>query len=94
MEDLTETEIGGSVESFQKFLDSQRELFHNQIDHLQRIVVTQCKLTGVNPLSQEMVCLFPNLFINHKLLGLTPCYNFFFFFLSFEIIRRLLALCR
>ncbi|KAI9400235.1 hypothetical protein POPTR_002G209216v4 [Populus trichocarpa] len=54
MEDLTETEIGSSVESFQKFLDSQRELFHNQIDHLQRIVVTQCKLTGVNPLSQEM----------------------------------------
>ncbi|KAJ6404235.1 hypothetical protein OIU84_012421 [Salix udensis] len=54
MEDLTVTEIGSSVESFQKFLDSQRELFHNQIDHLQRIVVTQCKLTGVNPLSQEM----------------------------------------
>ncbi|KAB5527460.1 hypothetical protein DKX38_021307 [Salix brachista] len=38
MEDLTETEIGSSVESFQKFLDSQRELFHNQTDHLQRIV--------------------------------------------------------
>ncbi|KAJ6674906.1 HOMEOBOX PROTEIN LUMINIDEPENDENS [Salix viminalis] len=54
MEDLTETEIGSSVESFQKFLDSQRELFHNQTDHLQRIVVTQCKLTGVNLLSQEM----------------------------------------
>ncbi|KAH8489209.1 hypothetical protein H0E87_024743 [Populus deltoides] len=54
MEDLTETEIGSSVESFQKFLDSQREVFHNQIDHLGRIVVTQCKLTGVNPLSQEM----------------------------------------
>lgn len=54
MEDLTETEIGSSVESFQKFVDSQRELFHNQTDHLQRIVVTQCKLTGVNPLSQEM----------------------------------------
>ncbi|KAJ6972995.1 homeobox protein LUMINIDEPENDENS isoform X2 [Populus alba] len=54
MEDLTETEIGSSVESFQKFLDSQREVFHNQIDHLRRIVVTQCKLTGVNPLSQEM----------------------------------------
>ncbi|XP_011033582.1 PREDICTED: homeobox protein LUMINIDEPENDENS-like isoform X2 [Populus euphratica] len=54
MEDLTETEIGSSVETFQKFLDSQREVFHNQIDHLRRIVVTQCKLTGVNPLSQEM----------------------------------------
>ncbi|KAJ6319806.1 hypothetical protein OIU78_015255 [Salix suchowensis] len=54
MEDLTGTEIGSSVESFQKFLDSQRELFHNQTDHLQRIIVTQCKLSGVNPLSQEM----------------------------------------
>lgn len=56
MEDLSEIEIGNSVESFQKFVDSQRELFHSQIDELQKIVVTQCKLTGANPLSQEMVC--------------------------------------
>ncbi|KAK9945527.1 hypothetical protein M0R45_011040 [Rubus argutus] len=54
MEDLSEIEIGSSVESFQKFVDSQRELFHSQIDELQKIVVTQCKLTGANPLSQEM----------------------------------------
>ncbi|GAV83362.1 hypothetical protein CFOL_v3_26810 [Cephalotus follicularis] len=49
-----EIEIGSSMESFLKLMDSQRELVHNQIDQLQRIVVTQCKLTGVNPLSQEM----------------------------------------
>ncbi|GMH25994.1 hypothetical protein Nepgr_027837 [Nepenthes gracilis] len=47
-------EIGSSVESFQKVLDSQQELFHCQIDQFRNIVVTQCKLTGVNPLSQEM----------------------------------------
>lgn len=51
-----EIEIGSSVDSFQKFLESQRELFHSQIDQLQNVVVTQCRLTGVNPLSQEMVC--------------------------------------
>lgn len=53
-DDFSELEIGTSVDSFTRFVDSQRELFHNQIDDLQRIVVTQCKLTGVNPLSQEM----------------------------------------
>ncbi|KAG5072909.1 hypothetical protein JHK86_008120 [Glycine max] len=53
-EDFSELEIGSSTESFQKFLVSQRELFHSQIDQFQEIVVTQCKLTGVNPLSQEM----------------------------------------
>ncbi|KAK4847485.1 hypothetical protein QYF36_002416 [Acer negundo] len=49
-----EIQIGSSAESFGKFLDSQRELFHGQINQLQNIVVTQCRLTGVNPLSQEM----------------------------------------
>ncbi|WCJ21385.1 Homeodomain-like superfamily protein [Euphorbia peplus] len=53
-DNIEEIEIGKSVESFSKFVDSQKELFHGQIDQLQRIVVTQCKLTGVNPLSQEM----------------------------------------
>ncbi|KAK1294087.1 Homeobox protein LUMINIDEPENDENS [Acorus calamus] len=43
-----------SAESFGRFLESQRDLFHRQVEQLQRIVVTQCKLTGVNPLSQEM----------------------------------------
>ncbi|KAF8394550.1 hypothetical protein HHK36_020761 [Tetracentron sinense] len=49
-----ELDIGSSTETFQKFLESQKDLFHSQIDQLQNIVVTQCKLTGVNPLSQEM----------------------------------------
>ncbi|KAG2697376.1 hypothetical protein I3760_07G102300 [Carya illinoinensis] len=53
-DEFSELEIGNSVDSFQRFMDSQRELFHSQIDQLQKIVVTQCKLTGVNPLSQEM----------------------------------------
>ncbi|KAF3436407.1 hypothetical protein FNV43_RR23499 [Rhamnella rubrinervis] len=53
-EDFMEIEIGNSAESLEKFLNSQRELFHSQIDQLQKIVATQCKLTGVNPLSQEM----------------------------------------
>ncbi|KAI4349628.1 hypothetical protein L6164_010193 [Bauhinia variegata] len=53
-DDFSELEIGNSVESVQKFLVSQKELFHMQIDQLQRIVVKQCELTGVNPLSQEM----------------------------------------
>ncbi|KAL5795538.1 hypothetical protein ACOSQ2_000358 [Xanthoceras sorbifolium] len=53
-ENSLEIQIGSSVESFRKFLDSQKELFHSQIDQLQNVVVTQCRLTGVNPLSQEM----------------------------------------
>ncbi|EOX94988.1 hypothetical protein QUC31_004795 [Theobroma cacao] len=53
-ENLAEVEIGNTVESLQNFIDLQRELFHSQIDQLQNIVVTQCKLTGVNPLAQEM----------------------------------------
>ncbi|CAL0311084.1 unnamed protein product [Lupinus luteus] len=53
-DDFMEVEIGSSVESLQNFLASQRDLFHSQIDQFQQIVVTQCKLTGVNPLSQEM----------------------------------------
>ncbi|XP_010259673.1 PREDICTED: homeobox protein LUMINIDEPENDENS-like [Nelumbo nucifera] len=51
---FAELDVGNTEESFQRFLDSQKELFHEQIDQLQKIVVTQCKLTGVNPLSQEM----------------------------------------
>ncbi|XP_039128602.1 homeobox protein LUMINIDEPENDENS-like isoform X2 [Dioscorea cayenensis subsp. rotundata] len=46
--------VGDSVESFVRLLETQKELFHIQIDQLQKLVVTQCKLTGANPLSQEM----------------------------------------
>lgn len=55
---LMDVDVGDSAESFGRFLEAQRELFRSQVDHLQRIVVEQCKLTGANPLSQEMVLLF------------------------------------
>ncbi|KAG1371230.1 homeobox protein LUMINIDEPENDENS-like [Cocos nucifera] len=51
---IVELDVGKSVETLAALLDSQRELFHSQIDHFQKLVVAQCKLTGVNPLSQEM----------------------------------------
>lgn len=51
---LMEVDIGNSTESLQRFLELQKDLFHSQIDQLQNIVITQCKLTGANPLSQEM----------------------------------------
>lgn len=50
----SELEIGSSMESLEKLMESQKQLVHKQIDQLQNIVNTQCKLTGVNPLSQEM----------------------------------------
>ncbi|KAG5514298.1 hypothetical protein RHGRI_035638 [Rhododendron griersonianum] len=40
--------------SYQDLLLSQKELVHSQIDQLQNLVLMQCNLTGVNPLSQEM----------------------------------------
>lgn len=46
--------MDGSVESLVRLLDSQKKLFHSQVDQLHRVVVTHCKLSGVNPLSQEM----------------------------------------
>ncbi|KAI3800956.1 hypothetical protein L1987_29056 [Smallanthus sonchifolius] len=40
--------------SYERLLESQKELVSKQICELQNIVSTQCKLTGINPLSQEM----------------------------------------
>ncbi|KAL4572105.1 hypothetical protein LXL04_018874 [Taraxacum kok-saghyz] len=40
--------------SYEGLLESQKELLSKQISELQNIVSRQCKLTGVNPLSQEM----------------------------------------
>ncbi|XP_008789939.1 homeobox protein LUMINIDEPENDENS-like [Phoenix dactylifera] len=51
---VVELDVDSSVESLAALLDSQRELFRSQIDQLQKLVAAQCKLTGVNPLSQEM----------------------------------------
>ncbi|CAO2824495.1 unnamed protein product [Amaranthus hypochondriacus] len=50
----SEIVIGSSMDSFQKTMESQKQLFHSQIDQLRSVVITQCKLTGINPLSQEM----------------------------------------
>lgn len=46
--------VSSSTTSFSDLIDSQKELIQSQIEHLQNLVVAQCKLTGVNPLSQEM----------------------------------------
>lgn len=48
-------ELAAPTRSYQELLGEQKDLFQNQIEKLQEIVATQCKLTGVNPLSQEMV---------------------------------------
>ncbi|KAK9071783.1 hypothetical protein SSX86_008212 [Deinandra increscens subsp. villosa] len=47
-----------STTSYEELLESQKELISKQIYELQNIVSKQCKLTGVNPLSQEMQVLF------------------------------------
>ncbi|KAJ4776028.1 Homeobox protein LUMINIDEPENDENS [Rhynchospora pubera] len=43
-----------SLHSMESLLDTQRHLFHSQLDQLHRLVAAQCQLTGVNPLAQEM----------------------------------------
>ena len=52
-------EVGsGSVAgagSIPAMVAAQQKLLHEQVDQLQRLVVAQCRLTGVNPLAQEMV---------------------------------------
>ncbi|ONM34797.1 luminidependens protein1 [Zea mays] len=51
-------EVGsGSVAgagSIPAMVAAQQEILHEQVDQLQRLVVAQCRLTGVNPLAQEM----------------------------------------
>uniref|UniRef100_A0A0D9V9Y0 Homeobox domain-containing protein n=1 Tax=Leersia perrieri TaxID=77586 RepID=A0A0D9V9Y0_9ORYZ len=41
-------------DSIPAMVAAQQELLHAQVDQLQRLVVAQCRLTGVNPLAQEM----------------------------------------
>uniref|UniRef100_A0A803NB61 Homeobox domain-containing protein n=1 Tax=Chenopodium quinoa TaxID=63459 RepID=A0A803NB61_CHEQI len=45
----SEIDIGSSMESVQKGMELQKQLFHTQIDQLRNVVVTQCKLTGKRP---------------------------------------------
>ncbi|KAL8548585.1 hypothetical protein ACS0TY_007759 [Phlomoides rotata] len=47
-------EFAAPTRSYQELLGEQKDLFQNQIEKLQEMVAAQCKLTGVNPLSQEM----------------------------------------
>ncbi|KAM0836888.1 hypothetical protein ACQ4PT_062016 [Festuca glaucescens] len=47
-------EVGGAG-SIPAMVAAQQATLHAQVDQLQRLVVAQCHLTGVNPLAQEMV---------------------------------------
>eukprot|EP00250_Pteridium_aquilinum_P015085 c22366_g1_i1 orf=365-4585(+) len=38
----------------QSMLDAQRDKIHQQLQELQKVVVLQCRITGTNPLAQEM----------------------------------------
>ncbi|KAL3531440.1 hypothetical protein ACH5RR_010762 [Cinchona calisaya] len=53
-ENRLELVVSNSATSFNDLLDSQKDLLRGQIDQLENIIVAQCNLTGVNPLSQEM----------------------------------------
>ncbi|CAI9105345.1 OLC1v1004251C1 [Oldenlandia corymbosa var. corymbosa] len=53
-ENQLELVVSNSSSPIQDLLISQKELFRSQIEELENIVLTQCNLTGVNPLSQEM----------------------------------------
>lgn len=73
--------LSSSTTSFNDLIDSQKELIQSQIEHLQNLVVAQCKLTGVNPLSQEMVCVL-HLFVCNVCVSLdfdSLCRMMFFF---------------
>ncbi|KAJ8543310.1 hypothetical protein K7X08_005833 [Anisodus acutangulus] len=54
MENQLQLALSSPTTSFTSLFDSQKELFRSQIDQLENIVLHQCNLTGVNPLSQEM----------------------------------------
>nr|CAB3479356.1 unnamed protein product [Digitaria exilis] len=51
---LGEVGSGDGAGSIPAMVAAQQEMLHEQVDQLQRLVVAQCRLTGVNPLAQEM----------------------------------------
>lgn len=51
---LVESSGGADGGSIPAMVAAQQETLHAQVDQLQRLVVAQCRLTGVNPLAQEM----------------------------------------
>lgn len=55
---LAEAGSGAGAGSIPAMVAAQQEMLHEQVDQLQRLVVAQCRLTGVNPLAQEMVSRF------------------------------------
>eukprot|EP00249_Psilotum_nudum_P020041 c27534_g1_i1 orf=407-1156(+) len=52
--DFVTLEKPPDASSLQRLLDAQRQIIHRQIEDLQRLVVMQCRITGANPLSEEM----------------------------------------
>ncbi|XP_025888793.2 homeobox protein LUMINIDEPENDENS-like isoform X1 [Solanum lycopersicum] len=54
MENQLQLALTSPTPPLSSLLDSQKELLNSQIHQLQNIVVQQCNLTGINPLSQEM----------------------------------------
>ena len=52
---LVEAGSGTGAGSIPAMVAAQQQMLHEQADQLQRLVVAQCRLTGVNPLAQEMV---------------------------------------
>ncbi|KAK4732229.1 hypothetical protein R3W88_025217 [Solanum pinnatisectum] len=54
MENQLQLALTSPTTPFLSLFDSQKEILNSQIYQLQNIVVQQCNLTGVNPLSQEM----------------------------------------
>ncbi|WVZ67528.1 hypothetical protein U9M48_016590 [Paspalum notatum var. saurae] len=46
--------LGAGAGSIPAMVAAQQAMLHEQVDQLQRLVVAQCRLTGVNPLAQEM----------------------------------------
>ncbi|XP_006359408.1 homeobox protein LUMINIDEPENDENS [Solanum tuberosum] len=54
MENQLQLALTSPTTPFSSLFDSQKEILNSQIYQLQNIVVQQCNLTGVNPLSQEM----------------------------------------
>ncbi|XP_015088490.1 homeobox protein LUMINIDEPENDENS [Solanum pennellii] len=54
MENQLQLALTSPTTPFSSLFESQKEILNSQIYQLQNIVVQQCNLTGVNPLSQEM----------------------------------------
>jgi hypothetical protein len=52
---LVEAGGGADSSSIPAMVAAQQKMLHEQAEQLQNLLVTQCRITGVNPLAQEMV---------------------------------------